>query len=191
MNDQSLYPQDNVTPPSAQPAPAKNRRLLALPVILAYIILLAVIGLQLSNNKRQQTALEQSNSEVSDLETKIKQTRAELSDIKESTGEENIDKDAYQAVFFKGGQVYFGKITTMTASQITLEKIYYLQMPNADKPNLDNLPQDAKLIKLGNEIHKPQDAMFIERKEVEFWENLKNDGEVAKGITEFEKSNPN
>ena len=43
-------------------------------------------------------------------------------------------------------------------------------------------PQQVQLVKLGNELHGPEDAMYINRQSVLFWENLKNDGKVAKAI---------
>lgn len=158
--------------------------------ISGYVILVVIIGLLGYYVMKQQKTEKLSVAQISTLESKIKNTEKELSDLKESTGENNIDKSAYQAVFFKGGQVYFGKITKINETQITLTKIYYLQVSNNTKPDINNLPTDARLIKLGSELHGPQDVMYIERKEVEFWENLKNDGQVAKAIATYEKANP-
>lgn len=171
-------------------APRKNswKKLL---LIISYAILLLAIGLLVYNVIKQQNDKKPLNATISTLETKVKNTEKELIDIKESTGENNIDRNAFQAVFFKGGQVYFGKITKITETQITLTEIYYLQVSKNTKPDINNLPTDARLIKLGKELHGPQDVMFIERKEVEFWENLKNDGQVAKAIASYERANPN
>jgi hypothetical protein len=33
--------------------------------------------------------------------------------------------------------------------------------------------------------------MVINRSEVEFWENLKSDGQVAKAVAQYQKANPN
>jgi len=32
--------------------------------------------------------------------------------------------------------------------------------------------------------------MYLERKNVQFWENLKSDGQVSKAIATYEKQNP-
>jgi len=41
------------------------------------------------------------------------------------------------------------------------------------------------LVKLGKELHGPADDMEISRAQILFFENLKNDGEVAKAIQKF------
>jgi hypothetical protein len=42
------------------------------------------------------------------------------------------------------------------------------------------------LIKLGNEVHGPEDSMVIERSQVLFFENLKNDGKVVDSINKYQ-----
>lgn len=95
-----------------------------------------------------------------------------------------VKKDQYQAVFLTNGQVYFGKLSGVNSEYVVLKNIYYLQ---EDNQNLQNQTQAAeqpnlKLIKLGSELHGPEDEMFIERDKVIFWENLKNDGRIVKEI---------
>lgn len=95
-----------------------------------------------------------------------------------------VKKDQYQAVFLTNGQVYFGKLSGVNSEYVVLKNIYYLQ---EDNQNLQNQAQAAeqpnlKLIKLGSELHGPEDEMFIERDKVIFWENLKNDGRIVKEI---------
>ncbi len=136
----------------------------------------------------QSTKAKESNNQLAslriekdELSTKVGNVEQELEKRKETTGESNLDKDSLQSVFLKNGQVYFGKITAITENTLTLEDIYYLK---------DNGGGDTSLVKLGNELHGPQDKMFIERLEITFWENLKNDSEVTKAIQEFKKQNP-
>jgi len=50
---------------------------------------------------------------------------------------------------------------------------------------------DVSLVKLGCELHGPEDEMLINRDQVIFWENLKADGQVAKAVAEYQKQNPN
>lgn len=166
--------------------PAKKNNF---PWVLACLSILAVMGVgawafQLNSN------LSKANSELLVLNNNKQKIAQEIKDIKESTGEASIDKSGFQAVFLKSEKAYFGKITKITDSQITLTNIYYLRSSNSGKLDLENLPQDASLAKLGCEIHGPKDEMFIERKEVEFWENLKKEGEVFKAIDEYQKANP-
>lgn len=108
-----------------------------------------------------------------------------------------IDKSKYQAIFFTNGQVYFGKLKPMGGSYFTLTDIYYLQASqeqqneSADQKNPQETSSDqnanVQLIKLGNEIHGPQDEMIISRDQVLFFENLKPDGKVAQSIEEYKK----
>lgn len=99
-----------------------------------------------------------------------------------------VKKDKYQAVFLNGGQVYFGKIGEYTGKYITLSDIYYLRVNQQVQPGSQQTTNDVSLAKLGNELHGPEDEMVINRSEVQFWENLKDDGQVVKAITEYKKN---
>jgi hypothetical protein len=91
----------------------------------------------------------------------------------------------YHAVFLTNGQVYFGRVTSRNDFEVVLENIYYLQ---SDKQmiaqGLDN-QKELKLIKLGNELHGPEDMMYINRDQVLFIEPLKADSKVVKAISEY------
>lgn len=108
-------------------------------------------------------------------------------------GTTGIDGGKYQAVFFTNGQVYFGKLHAFNNDYMKLTDIYYLQTQSPDTTDSNN-PQkttndgnDVKLIKLGNEIHGPEDEMIIAKSQVLFYENLKSDGSVAKSIASAAK----
>lgn len=96
--------------------------------------------------------------------------------------------DGYQAVFLTNNQVYFGKLS-MSHRSVMLSDIYYLQVTqNLQAPTGEQAsgttpaqPQ-INLIKLGNELHGPQDAMYIERDKILFWENMKDDSKVVEAI---------
>ena len=104
-----------------------------------------------------------------------------------------IDSSKYQAVFFTNGQVYFGKLTAVNGEYMRLNNVYYLQ--NKTEKTEDATPQsanaqdssDVELIKLGNEIHGPEDEMLIAKEQVLFFENLKPAGTVSQTITNFQK----
>ena len=102
--------------------------------------------------------------------------------------QEQVEKDKLQAVFLGSGQVYFGNITHIDQSTITIEGIFYLKDGSYQKGG-NVAGANASLVKLGKEMHGPEDVMHIERKNVEFWENLKSDGEVSKTINEYRKIN--
>jgi hypothetical protein len=102
----------------------------------------------------------------------------------------------YQAVFISNGQVYFGKITRISRQYAELTDIYYLQLTKPlqaqEPPAAGEQPAEAQpkltLIKLGNELHGPVDAMKINRDHILFIENLKADGKVAQAIAEYQKT---
>ncbi len=104
-----------------------------------------------------------------------------------------IDTSKYQAVFLNSadGQVYFGKLKVLNDKYYELSDIYYVRVEQVqpDKNNAQAQPQqNISLAKLGNEIHGPQDFMYINRDSIMFFENLKDDGQVVKAITEYKKN---
>lgn len=111
-------------------------------------------------------------------------------------GVAGIDNGKYQAVFFTNGQVYFGKLTSLNEQYLKLTDIYYLQTQQTeqteekDSKNPQQTSSDqnnVQLIKLGNEVHGPEDEMVISRDQVLFYENLKSDGKVAQTIEQSKK----
>lgn len=106
-----------------------------------------------------------------------------------------IDRSKYQAVFFTNGQVYFGKLQAFNDDYMKMTDIYYLQTQETqtdtdDKKNPQETSTDqsnVQLIKLGEEVHGPEDAMIISRDQVLFYENLKSDGKVAQTIEQSKK----
>ena len=102
-----------------------------------------------------------------------------------------IDSGKYQAVFFTNGQVYFGKLTVLNDGHLKLTNVFYVQSQDDTKTekaaegevaaNQNNM----QLIKMGNEVHGPEDAMIINRDQVLFYENLKPDGKVSQTINEY------
>ena len=103
-----------------------------------------------------------------------------------------VSKDRMQAVFLNGGQVYFGKIGTMNDRFMSVSDIYYLRVNQTVQPNGEAANnQDVSLVKLGCELHGPDDSMIINQDQVIFWENLKTDGQVAKAVADYKKQNPN
>jgi hypothetical protein len=107
----------------------------------------------------------------------------------------NAKLSGYQAVFLTNGQVYFGNMTDKNDRYVTLKDIYYLQV-NQSQQLQDGQQAAAQqqpelsLVKLGNELHGPDDIMHINRDQILFFEELKNDGRVAEAIKSY-KANPN
>lgn len=112
--------------------------------------------------------------------------------LKSQTGvAATIDSSRYQAVFFTNGQVYFGKLKAVNGDYMRLTDIYYLQA-KATADNKSN-PQEAsaqdasnvQLVKLGSEIHGPDDEMVVNRDQILFFENLKKDSNVSTTIASY------
>jgi hypothetical protein len=104
-----------------------------------------------------------------------------------------IDSNKYQAVFFTNGQVYFGKLETMNADHLKLTDVYYLQTQSgegeeANPQETSSDQSDVQLVKLGEEIHGPEDEMIISKDQVLFYENIKDDGKVGQSIASYKKS---
>lgn len=103
-----------------------------------------------------------------------------------------ISTDKYQAVFLNSqdGQVYFGKLGVYNSDLYVLSDIYYVRVENPIQP--EGAAQEAQpnisLAKLGNELHGPEDVMYVSRDKVLYWENLKDDGQVVKAISDYKKN---
>lgn len=102
-----------------------------------------------------------------------------------------VEGNKYQALFLTNGQVYFGKLASVDDKYVKLTDIYYLQVqqsvqPTDNKSNNNSNPQ-VSLAKLGSELHGPEDAMYVNRDQVLFWENLKDDGKVVDAIHKNQK----
>ncbi len=105
-----------------------------------------------------------------------------------------VDNTKLQAVFLNTGQVYFGNIKTLNSKYFVVKNIYYLQTSNSGTSGgtaaTSNANSSVSLVKLGCELHRPEDQMVINRAQVTFWENLGDNGQVAKAVSTFQKQNP-
>ena len=106
-----------------------------------------------------------------------------------TTEDKYVDSGKLQAVFLNTGQVYFGNIKKLNSSYFVLTNIYYLQTSSSGTSA--NASTSVSLVKLGCELHEPYDQMVINRTQVTFWENLQDNGQVAKAVSTFQQKNPN
>jgi hypothetical protein len=107
--------------------------------------------------------------------------------LRNSSVSSHIEGNKYQAVFFTNGQVYFGKLSPLAGGYMKLQDIYYLQTKSSTdagnpQATAEDNSNDVELIKLGNEIHGPEDEMIISKDQVLFFENLKQDSTVSSSI---------
>lgn len=90
-----------------------------------------------------------------------------------------VDEDAWQALFLENGQVYFGKLEEYDQHYVVLRDVYYLReakdLEAKDTANLN-------LIKLGGEVHGPEDEMYINKESLLYFENMKETSRVVQSI---------
>jgi hypothetical protein len=104
-----------------------------------------------------------------------------------------ISSTEYQAVFLNNGQVYFGKVKTLNDHFANLTNVFYLSTQQAQPATSKTAASGSKfsLVKLGCELHGPQDQMLLNKGQITFWENLRNNGQVVQAINKWYQQNPN
>lgn len=100
----------------------------------------------------------------------------------------SVDSSAWQAVFLTNNQVYFGHLKELNSGYLILEDIYYLRVDNPLQVGSPPPPPQINLVKLGGELHGPQDMMYIPKDKVMFWENMSPDSQVVQAISNFLQS---
>ena len=92
-----------------------------------------------------------------------------------------VSSSKWQAVFLNNNQVYFGKIKNIDSNYIALSQVYYLR--TATELDQSQTPSsNLNLIKLGGEVHGPEDTIFVPKTSVLFWENMKDTSRVVQTI---------
>lgn len=149
---------------------------------IGLVVILILISIALV----MQWRLSQVSSELSAIKTAMAEQKTES-----ESAEEQFDVSKWTAIFMTGGEVYFGKVRENNQNFIKLTDIYYLRSEE-DLQNINSTDanQDISLAKLGCELHGPDDAMFIYKDTINFWETLSEQGQVVKAINEFLKVNP-
>ena len=120
----------------------------------------------------------------------MKSTKDQVNELKKensTTLKGKIDEDTYQAVFLPNGQVYFGKLRDGAPGQWSLTDIYYLQTTEGSTSSVEDIEKqpNISLVKLGGELHGPQDEMNLIPSNVSFWENLRKDSQIVTKIGEM------
>ena len=86
-----------------------------------------------------------------------------------------------EAVFLINGQAFFGVVTDDTVDTITLKNVYYLNQTQETQNDGTVKPQ-VGLVKLGSEIHQPQDEMLINKQQIIFREKLQDSSQISQTI---------
>jgi len=101
----------------------------------------------------------------------------------------SIKSKQYQAVFLTNGQVYFGKLSDIDEPYVKLTSVYYPLAQSAQSGSSSAAGSSSagnlgtsQLVKLGGEVHAPEDQMNIAKAQILFWENIKDNGQVVQLI---------
>lgn len=92
------------------------------------------------------------------------------------------DGSKWQAVFLANGQVYFGHMKELNRSYAILKDVYYLRVSEQLQPPAQKPQTNVSLVKLGDEIHGPENIMNIPKNQIIFWENMRDDSAVVQAI---------
>lgn len=92
----------------------------------------------------------------------------------------DVPADKWQAVFLDNSQVYFGKLKESDAQYVALSDVYYLR--TAADLDQNQSSSNLNLIKLGGEVHGPEDVIYIPKSSILFWENMKDSSRVVQTI---------
>ncbi len=98
--------------------------------------------------------------------------------------------DGYSAVFLDNNQVYFGKLSHKKSAYVVLEDVYYLRvtqvLQNTEDGKQVAVP-DINLVKLGTELHKPEDRMEIQKSNILFIEKLTPESDIISAINTYKQ----
>lgn len=130
------------------------------------------------------------------------------------SAEKAIKASGYQAVFLSNGQVYFGRLSGFNSASPVLKDVYYLRVGTVLEPGRagksDEVSVESEknqkgektkeatpaatpratltLIKLGQEIHGPQDEISLNKDQILFVENLRIDSKVVEAIKKYQQT---
>lgn len=101
----------------------------------------------------------------------------------------------WQAVFLSNDQVYFGHLTQYGINYWRLDNAHYIKVtkvPVAPAPQdlkAKTNPQDQQqfenrtsLVKLSNDMHKPENVLYIPKEHILFWQDLQNSSSIAQTL---------
>ncbi|MBI3685674.1 hypothetical protein HY250_04680 [Candidatus Azambacteria bacterium] len=120
--------------------------------------------------------------------------------ISSSFGATAAAKGKWQAVFLTNGQVYFGHLSPYGFHSFVLNNVYYVRSsrvsaaaPAEKDKNAKNAAEEQpqaetrnELVKISQDLHGPEDTMFIPKTQILFWQNLRDDSQIVATI----KSSP-
>jgi hypothetical protein len=108
-----------------------------------------------------------------------------------------FNANAWYAVFVnsQNQEAFVGHVSDASAGDITMRDIYYLTFEAKDAtghPIASPRPEDIKPVikKLGQEVYGPKDLVTVNRLNLRYYTQLRDDSQVVKAITAFEHPGP-
>jgi len=98
-------------------------------------------------------------------------------------GSPSVESGKWQAVFLNGGQVYFGHLEFGGGEYAVLKDVYYLRAATSLQSTSSQAGFD--LVKMGGELHGPEDTVYLVKSSMLFWENLRPDSRVVQTIAGY------
>jgi hypothetical protein len=90
------------------------------------------------------------------------------------------DTDGYWAVYLDSGQIFYGRKDKQNQNYVTMNNVFYYQ-PGVRSVKAENI----RIIKVGTEIHQPQDYIYINKQHIERQEQLSDDSKVVEAIKKY------
>lgn len=94
----------------------------------------------------------------------------------------HADKGIRYAVFLTNGQIYFGNLTE-EGQFLTLENAFYPQ--SNDFLRSDAAKKKITLQRVGSEVYGPKSTIRINRDQIMYYKELREDSKVNKAIKEY------
>jgi len=98
---------------------------------------------------------------------------------------EGLEKElSYKSVVLDTGQVYYAKVVKEDALNFYLDDVYYIQtqqktIPSQEEDEEDQVVQVPVLVHRGEELHKPQGLLQINRSKVVLIEEIGEESEIV------------
>jgi hypothetical protein len=124
-------------------------------------------------------------------------TRSTTATTKVSTASPTFSATAWYAVFVnsQNQEAFVGHVSGATSNDITMKDIYYLTFEAKDaagnpiaNPKADQFKPVIK--KLGQEVYGPKDTVTVNRLNLRYYTELRDDSQVVQAITAFEHPGP-
>jgi hypothetical protein len=116
---------------------------------------------------------------------------------KVSTTSPTFNAGSWYAVFVnsQNQEAFVGHVSGATSNDITMQDIYYLTFEAKDaagnpiaNPKADDFKPVIK--KLGQEVYGPKDTVTVNRLNLRYYTELRDDSQVVKAITAYEHPGP-